>query len=124
MPGVSAAAGEGGAFDAGSGGHDDVRRGAKLLRTERHRRTQGQPTSRQGQSSHTTSVHRRTSFHDRPVGSAEFAYQEMLRTNRSYDGVLIPGYLTKSYQLASAVTRVEEKPLTCSETHCERRMSK
>jgi len=59
-----------------------------------------------------------------PDGSVEFAYQLMLRTNRSYDALLTPGYLTKSYQLASAVTRVAEKPLTCSETHCERRMSK
>ena len=62
-------------------------------------------------------------FTDRFVGSLEFAFQLMLRTNRSYDIVLTPGYLTKSYQLASAVTRVAEKPLTCSETHCERRMS-
>jgi hypothetical protein len=63
-------------------------------------------------------------FTDRFVGSLEFAYQLMLRTNRSYGDVLTPGYLTKSYQLASAVTRVAEKPLTCSKTHCERRMSK
>jgi hypothetical protein len=63
-------------------------------------------------------------FTDRFVGSLEFANQLMLRTNRSYDVVLTPGYLTKSYQLASAVTRVAEKPLTCSETDCERRMSK
>jgi hypothetical protein len=63
-------------------------------------------------------------FTDRFVGSLEFANQLMLRTNRSYDAVLTPGYLTKSYQLASAVTRVAEKPLTCSETDCERRMSK
>jgi hypothetical protein len=63
-------------------------------------------------------------FADRVVGSLEFANQLMLRTNRSYEAVLTPGYLTKSYQLASAVTRVVEKPLTCSETHCERRMSK
>jgi hypothetical protein len=62
-------------------------------------------------------------FADGVVGSLEFANQPMLRTNRSYDAVLKPGYLTKSYQLASAVTRVAEKPLTCSETHCERRMS-
>jgi hypothetical protein len=62
-------------------------------------------------------------FTDRVVGSLEFDNQLMLRTNRSYDAVLKPGYLTKSYQLASAVTRVVEKPLTCSETHCERRMS-
>jgi hypothetical protein len=38
--------------------------------------------------------------------------------------VLKPGYLGKSYQFASAVTRVAEKSLTCSETRCERRMSK
>ena len=63
-------------------------------------------------------------FTDRLVGSLEFAYQLMRRTNRSYVAVLTPGYLTKSYQLASAVTRVVEKPLTCSETDCERRMSK
>jgi hypothetical protein len=63
-------------------------------------------------------------FTDRFVGSLEFGYQLMLRTNRSYDAVLTPGYLTKSYQLASAVTRVAERLLTCSETHCERRMSK
>jgi hypothetical protein len=63
-------------------------------------------------------------FTDWFVGSLEFAYQLMLSTNRSYDAVLKPGYLTKSYQLASAVTRVAEKPLTCSETHRERRMSK
>jgi hypothetical protein len=54
----------------------------------------------------------------------EFRYQLMLRTNRSHYGVLRPGYLGKSYQLASAVTRVAENPLTSSETHCERRMSK
>jgi len=63
-------------------------------------------------------------FTDRLVGSLEFANQLMLRTNRSHDAVLTPGYLTKSYQLASSVTRVVEKPLTCSETHCERRMSR
>jgi hypothetical protein len=63
-------------------------------------------------------------FTDWSVGSLEFAYQLMLRTNRSYDAVLTPGYLTKSYQLAIAATRVAEKPLTCSETHCERRMCK
>jgi hypothetical protein len=63
-------------------------------------------------------------FADRFVGSVEFVYQLMLRTNHSHYAVLKPGYLGKSYQLASAVTRVAEKPLTCSETHCERRMSK
>jgi hypothetical protein len=63
-------------------------------------------------------------FADRLVGNAEFVYQLMLRTNRSHCAVLKPDYLGKSYQLASAVTRVAEKPLTCSETHCERRMSK
>jgi hypothetical protein len=63
-------------------------------------------------------------FADRLVGSVEFVYQLMLRTNRSHYSVLKPGYLGKSYQLASAVTRVAEKPLTYSETHCERRMSK
>ena len=63
-------------------------------------------------------------FTDRFVGSVEFVYQLMLRTNHSHYAVLKPGYLGKSYQLASAVTRVVEKPLTCSETHCERRMSK
>jgi hypothetical protein len=63
-------------------------------------------------------------FTNRPVGSAEFAYQLMLEINRSDDAVLTPGYLRKSYQLASAVTRVAEKPLTRGETHCERRMSR
>jgi hypothetical protein len=63
-------------------------------------------------------------FTDRFVGSGEFVYQLMLGINRSHDVVLTPGYLRKSYQLASAVTRVAEMPLTCSETHCERRMSK
>ena len=63
-------------------------------------------------------------FADRFVGSVEFVYQLMLRTNHSHYAVLKPGYLGKSYQLASAVTRVAEKPLTCSEAHCERRMSK
>jgi hypothetical protein len=63
-------------------------------------------------------------FTDRLVGIGEFAYQLMLRTNRSHYAVLKPGYLGKSYQLASAVTRVAEKSLTCSETHRERRMSK
>jgi hypothetical protein len=63
-------------------------------------------------------------FADRLVGNAEFVYQLMLRTNRSHYAVLKPGYLGKSYQLASAVTRVAEKPLTCSETHYERRMSR
>jgi hypothetical protein len=63
-------------------------------------------------------------FTNRPVGSVEFTYQLMLGINRSHDAVLTPGYLRKSYQLASAITRVAEKPLTCSETHCERRMPK
>jgi hypothetical protein len=63
-------------------------------------------------------------FTDRFVGSVEFVYQLMLRTNHSHYAVLKPGYLGKSYQLASAVTRVAEKPLTRGETHCERRMSK
>jgi hypothetical protein len=63
-------------------------------------------------------------FTDRFVGSVEFVYQLMLRANLSHYAVLKPGYPGKSYQLASAVTRVAEKPLTCSETHCERRMSK
>ena len=54
-------------------------------------------------------------FADRFVGSVEFVYQLMLRTNHSHYAVLKPGYLGKSYQLASAVTRVAEKPLTCSE---------
>jgi hypothetical protein len=62
-------------------------------------------------------------FTDRLVGSLEFRFQLMLRTNRSHYAVLKPGYLGKSYQLASAPTRVAENPLTCSETHCERRMS-
>jgi hypothetical protein len=48
----------------------------------------------------------------------------MLRTNCSHYAVLKPGYLRKSYRLASEVTRAAEKPLTSSETHCERRMSK
>ena len=63
-------------------------------------------------------------FTNRPVGSAEFAYQLMLGINRSHYAVLTPGYLGKSYQLASVITRVAEKPLTFGETHCERRMSK
>jgi hypothetical protein len=63
-------------------------------------------------------------FADRLVGSVEFAYQLMLVTNGSHYDVLRPGYLGKSYQLASVVTRVAEKALTCSGTHCERRMSK
>src|ERR1700722_7165492 len=62
-------------------------------------------------------------FAERLVGSVEFRCQLMLRTNRSHYAVLKPGSLGKSYQLASAVRRVAENPLTCSETHCERRMS-
>ena len=61
MPGDNAAAviaGErGGAFDAGYGGHDGVRRATKFLRTARQCRTQGQSTFQQGKSSY-TSVHR------------------------------------------------------------------
>jgi hypothetical protein len=60
MPGDNAAAvvaGERGTFDAGSGGHDGVRR-TKFLRTAHHCRTQGQSKRQQGKSSNTTSVHR------------------------------------------------------------------
>jgi hypothetical protein len=59
MPGDHAAvvAGKRGAFDAGSDGHDSVRR-TKFLRIARHCRTQGQSKCQQGQSSNTTNVHR------------------------------------------------------------------
>jgi hypothetical protein len=39
-----------------------------------------------------------------PVGSVEFAYQLILRTNGTDDAVLTPGYLRKSYPFASAAT--------------------
>jgi hypothetical protein len=63
-------------------------------------------------------------FTDRVVGKCGIRLSTDAEENRNQYAVLKPGYLGKSYQLASAVTRVAEKPLTCSETHCERRMSK
>src|ERR1700722_8641245 len=63
-------------------------------------------------------------FTDPACRQCGIRYQLMLSTNRSHYAVLKPGYLGKSYQLASVATRVAEKPLTCGETHCERRMSR